>query len=208
MIECVGLYKQHIIDFYSVFNFNFKFSYNTLMLDEDITATSILRMIAKIDLITKGEIFIDGKNIKTISDKDLNLAYLPEKPILFENKNVYKNLIYPLNLRKYDKNKAKNMVNDMISQLNLQNFKKSVKNLVTSKKKILSLARASLWEPKYLMLENFFEGLTPDDCSTAQNIINNLPNSTIIIACEKENVSLPIFKDFNIIKFENGTMLN
>lgn len=65
-----------------------------------------------------------------------------------------------------------------------------------NEQKILTLIRASLWQPKYLLLENFFEDLDDKYFELADKILENIKQKSIIIATEKENKNLEIFKDF------------
>ncbi len=207
MISLKEVSKKYIEDFFTIFNFSFDFDCNTLIIANDFEAVCLFRLISKIDRPTYGQIFIDNKNIDSIKDKDLNIAYITEKPILFENKNIYKNLMYPLKLRKFNKNQAKNIIFNMQSTINLQNFNKKVKFLTLSQKKIISLARAILWQPKYILLENFFENLSSEYHPLAIKLLKNLPNNSIIIASQKENKTVKFFNTFKTIKIENGNLI-
>ena len=87
MIKFENVSIKYISDFYSLYNFNKTIVNNTLFVGDDfLGTTAILRLISKLDKPEKGNIFIDDVNIKNIKDKDLNICYLTEKPVLFENK--------------------------------------------------------------------------------------------------------------------------
>lgn len=206
MIELKNLSKKYFNKFYTLMNANAQINSNTLILDEDFGAVCLFRLIAKIDKPTSGEILIDNANLKTLKDKDLNLAYLPQNPILFENKNVYANLLYPLKLRKINKNTAKNLVKSAILQLNFKNLPKKVKTLTLTEKKLLALMRAKLREPKIIMLENFFENFDENYYPLAFNLINDLAKTSLVLACEKTDKNLECFKYFINFKIENGSL--
>jgi len=206
MIELKEVSKKYFNKFYTLYNANAQLNSNTLFVDEDYGAVCLFRLIAKIDNPTSGEIYLNNVNLKTLKDKELNLAYLPQKPILFENKSVYKNLFYPLKIRKYNKNTAKNMVQDAILQLNFKKMPQKVKNLNLSEKKLLSLMRAKLHSPKLIMLENFFEDLDIAYHATSFNLINELSKTSLVLACEKTDKNLKCFANFNKTKIENGSL--
>ena len=236
-IEQVGI--KYIKDYYSLFNINLNIENNTLLLGDKTSGNNfLLRLIAKIDKHYEGEIFVDDVNLKQIKDKDLNLAYIPKTPYLFENKSVLENLIYPLKIRKIDKktailraktaikpyflkifdtindNSIKNNLikNKKITQnevdINFENFLNlKVKKLDMSTKKIITLLRAKIREPKYVLIENFFENLAENYFEIASTILNCISNNSIVIATEDENVNLKNYKDYKKVYFNAGSIV-
>jgi len=199
MIKFDSVSIQYVKEYFALYNFSTEIKNHTLFVGDDFVGSSaIMRLLAKIDNTYSGNIFIDENNIKTIKDKDLNIAYVPQIPYLFKHKSIEKNLAYPLNLRKFDKNHIKNIINSAFEKYNLQNFNTKINRMNLSEKKILTLIRASLWQPKYVLLENFFEDLNESYFELANKIIENIKKNSIIIATEKENKNLDVFKDFKV----------
>lgn len=199
MIKFDKVSIQYVKEYFALYNFNCEIKNHTLFVGDDYVGSSaIMRLLAKIDKDYLGEIFFDETNIKTIKDKDLNIAYVPQIPYLFKHKSIEKNLAFPLNLRKNNKNDIKNTINSAFLNYNLKNFNKKITKLNLSEQKILTLIRASLWNPKYLLLENFFEDLDEKHFDLADKILKNIKQKSIIIATEKESKNLDVFKDFNI----------
>jgi len=197
MIKFNSVSIQYVKEYFALFNFSTEIKNHTLFVGDDYVGSSaIMRLLAKIDNTYFGSIFIDETNIKNIKDKDLNIAYVPQIPYLFKHKSIEKNLTYPLKIRKFDKNYIKNTINSVFLNYNLKNFNKKISKMNLSEQKILTLIRASLWQPKYLLLENFFEDLDEKYFELANIIIEDIKKKSIIIATEKENKNLEIFKDF------------
>ena len=71
-----------------------------------------------------------------------------------------------------------------------------------SEQKILTLIRASLWQPKYIILENFFENFDEKYYQLANKILKDIKQNSTIIATEKENKNLEIYKDFEVVNLE------
>ena len=159
-----------------------------------------MRIVSQIDKPQSGEVLIDNINIKDIRNKDLDVAYLPENPILFKQKSVEYNLSYPLKIRKIDKNTIKNKTNSLFSQYNLENFNKKVKKLNSSEQKIIALLRAAIREPKYILLENFFENFDENYLNLAVQILNDIKQKSIIIASQNSFEKFEFFKDFDQIE--------
>ncbi len=203
MIKFENVNLKYVEEFYSLLSFSFTFNKNTIILGGDLDgANSILRLIAKFDKIYDGEIFINNTNIKNIKDKELNVAFVSSSPYLFKHKNLEYNLGYGLKIRKIDKKNIRNCVKNAIFTYNLEYLNKKIKNLSVAELKLISLLRAVLWKPKYLLLENFFENLNPDQISKALKIINDYKG--LIIACEKQNLNL--LTNFEVIEFNGGIL--
>lgn len=200
MIKFEVVSIKYVKEFFTLYNFDCEINSHTLFVGDDyVGSASILRILAKIDNQYSGNVFIDNCNLKSIKDKDLSVAYVPQTPYLFRFKSIEKNLSFPLEIRKFDKNSIKNSVKSAIFNYNLKIFNKKVKKLNLSEQKILALVRASLWQPKYLLLENFFEDLDNSYYDLAIKILNDIKQFSTIIATEKENKNLEFFKDFKVV---------
>ncbi len=113
MIEIQNVSVKYVREYYALLGYNAEIDGNTLLLGDN--GKIVLRLLAKMDKFD-GDIFYDGINLKDIRNRDLPFAYLPETPVLFKHKSVYKNLIFPLKLRKI-KNADEIVENAIISHL-------------------------------------------------------------------------------------------
>ena len=90
MIEFKNVSIQYIKDFYALLNKNFTFASNTLILGDSVVGSSaIMRIISKIDKDYSGDVLINSVNLKDINDKNLPIAYSPEKPELFKCRSIF-----------------------------------------------------------------------------------------------------------------------
>lgn len=198
MIEFHNVSLDYSSHFHTLYNCNLKINCNSLLLEnETFSHLAIMRIISKIDKNYLGEILIDDKNLKQIKDKDLPIAYLPENPVLFENKTIKNNLEYVLKIRKINKNEYKNIINSIINKYNF-NKNKKIKKLTLSEKKLICLMRVIIRKPKYLLLENFFNNFDETYYNIAYELIKNIQEFSIIIACENKNLN--IYNNFKKIK--------
>ena len=201
MIEFQNVFIKYVNDFYSLYDCNLKIEKNTLLFEKNLCgASAFMRIIAKFDKPECGEVLIDNVNIKDISDKNLVVVYLPEKPVLFKHKSIEYNLSYPLKIRKINKKTIKNKINLIFSQYNLENFNKKIKKLSLSEQKILSLLRALIRTPKYILLENFFDNFDENYLDLATKILNEIKLNSIIIASQCNFENLEIFKNFEQVE--------
>ena len=201
MIEFQNVFIKYVNDFYSLYDCNLKIEKNTLLFEKNLCgASAFMRIIAKFDKPECGEVLIDNVNIKDISDKNLDVVYIPEKPVLFKHKSIEYNLSYPLKIRKINKKTIKNKINLIFSQYNLENFNKKIKKLSLSEQKILSLLRVLIRTPKYILLENFFDNFDENYLDLATKILNEIKLNSIIIASQCNFENLEIFKNFEQVE--------
>ena len=65
--------------------------------------STALRMIAGLEDITDGKIYIDGKVVNDVSAKDRDIAMVFQSYALYPHMNVYENMAFGLRLRKFSK---------------------------------------------------------------------------------------------------------
>ena len=64
--------------------------------------STTLRMIAGLEEITEGEIYIDGKLVNDVSPKDRDIAMVFQNYALYPHMTVYENMAFGLKLRKIE----------------------------------------------------------------------------------------------------------
>lgn len=103
-----------------------------------------------------GWILMDGKELKTIDDKDKSFSLLLAEPVFFENKTIKQNLDYFCDVQS-----LKSFSNDEINEF-LENFKLNaksetkVKKLSIDDKQKLQILRCCLKQPKVVFVDDIF----------------------------------------------------
>ena len=72
--------------------------------------TTTLRLIAGLEELTTGDIFIDGQCVNDVSPKDRNVAMVFQNYALYPHMSVYDNMAFGLKMRKYSKQEIKERV--------------------------------------------------------------------------------------------------
>ena len=81
--------------------------------------STTLRMIAGLETVTKGEIFIDGKPVSKLEPKERDLAMVFQDYALYPHMNVAKNMSFALRLEKRPKKEIQNKINEVANILGL-----------------------------------------------------------------------------------------
>src|SRR6185436_14764394 len=63
--------------------------------------TTVLRMIAGLEVPTMGDIFIRGQRVNDISVQHRNIGFVFQNYALFKNMNVFKNIAFGLRIKKW-----------------------------------------------------------------------------------------------------------
>src|SRR5437660_7875365 len=74
--------------------------------------STTLRMIAGLEEISRGEIFIGDRLVNDVPPKDRDIAMVFQNYALYPHMSVYDNLAFGLKLRKYPKTEIAKRVND------------------------------------------------------------------------------------------------
>lgn len=116
--------------------------------------STTLRMIAGLEEITSGEIYVDGKVINEISPKDRDIAMVFQNYALYPHMTVFDNLAFGLKLRKYNKEEIETRVNEVAKILELEEYiKRKPKALSGGQRQRVAVGRAIVRHPKVFLFD-------------------------------------------------------
>ena len=116
--------------------------------------STLLRMIAGLEEITSGEIYIDGKLVNNIAPKDRDIAMVFQNYALYPHMSVFENIAFGLKLRKYDKNEIKQRVEEAAVILNLQDYlNRKPRQLSGGQRQRVAVGRAIVRKPKVFLFD-------------------------------------------------------
>lgn len=116
--------------------------------------STLLRMIAGLEDITEGEIYIDGKLVNNVHPKDRDIAFVFQNYALYPHMSVYENIAFPLKMRKFKKDEIDKKVHEAAKLLDLTEFlKRKPKELSGGQRQRVALARAVVRNPKVFLMD-------------------------------------------------------
>lgn len=116
--------------------------------------STVLRMIAGLEEITSGHLYIDDKLMNQIEPKDRDIAMVFQNYALYPHKTVYKNLAFALSLRKVAKKEIDKMVHKTAKILEIENLlSRKPKALSGGQKQRVALGRAMVRDPQAFLLD-------------------------------------------------------
>ena len=116
--------------------------------------TTTLRMIAGLEEITEGELFIENKRVNDVAPKDRDIAMVFQNYALYPHMSVYDNMAFGLKLRKVRKEEIKRRVEEAARILDITHLlDRKPKALSGGQKQRVALGRAIVREPKVFLLD-------------------------------------------------------
>jgi multiple sugar transport system ATP-binding protein len=116
--------------------------------------TTTLRMIAGLEDISEGEIFIDGKLVNNLPPKDRDIAMVFQNYALYPHMTVYENMAFGLKLKKIDKKEIEIRVNEAAKILGLENYlNRKPKALSGGQRQRVAVGRAIVRKPKVFLFD-------------------------------------------------------
>jgi len=116
--------------------------------------TTTLRMIAGLEEITEGEIYIDGRLVNDVQPKDRDIAMVFQNYALYPHMTVFDNMAFGLKLRKTPKDEIKRRVNEAANILDIGHLlDRKPKALSGGQRQRVALGRAIVREPKVFLMD-------------------------------------------------------
>ena len=116
--------------------------------------TTTLRMIAGLEEITEGELFIGDRLINDVAPKDRDIAMVFQNYALYPHMSVFDNMAFGLKLRKTPKEEIKRKVEEAARILDISHLlDRKPKALSGGQKQRVALGRAIVRDPKVFLLD-------------------------------------------------------
>ena len=116
--------------------------------------TTTLRMIAGLEEITSGEIYIDDVLVNDIPPKDRDIAMVFQNYALYPHMTVYENMAFGLKLRKYPEAEIKQRVMEAADILSIERYlKRKPKELSGGERQRVAVGRAIVRKPKVFLFD-------------------------------------------------------
>ena len=202
MIKIENLFLAYNKEYYALYDINLEFNKGEVVAivgPEGSGKTTLIRAIAGLERISKGDILINDVSVSKIDfSSDVSLGYVSRKPVLFEGKSVVKNLEWALKIRGVDKSEWDVQINKVLNMFDLQKIKNErVSTLCRSDRRMVQLARLALRPLDVLLIDEL--DLDKDNAfkstilEKVKALIDLEPTNKVVIMVCDENAPCPDF---------------
>ena len=151
-IQLKHIYKKYPNGFEAVKDFNMDIEDKEFIIfvgPSGCGKSTTLRMIAGLEDITSGELYIDGKLVNDVEPKDRDIAMVFQNYALYPHMIVYENMAFALKLRKIPKKEIDRMVREAAKILDLEALlDRKPKALSGGQRQRVAMGRAIVRNPK------------------------------------------------------------
>lgn len=116
--------------------------------------TTTLRMVAGLEEITAGEMYINGRLVNEVESKDRDIAMVFQSYALYPHMSVFENMAFGLELRKFPRPEIERRVNEAAEILCIDHLlQRKPKELSGGQRQRVALGRAIVREPQVFLMD-------------------------------------------------------
>ena len=159
--------------------------------------STLVRCINLLEEPTSGEVIIDGKSLTKLPRKELlklrqSIGMIFQGFNLLEQRNVIKNVCFPLEIAGVDRKTAEARAKELIKMVGLEDREKSYPSQLSGgQKQRVAIARALATDPKYLLCDEATSALDPNTTRQILDLlkeINEKLGVTIVVITHEMKV--------------------
>jgi sulfate transport system ATP-binding protein len=170
--------------------------------------TTVLRMIAGLEVPTSGDIFINGQRVNDLSVQKRNIGFVFQNYALFKNMNVAKNIAFGLKIKKWKRKDIKERVAELLKLFQLEGLDKRYSHQLSGgQRQRVAIARALAPKPSVLLLDEPFGAV---DAKIRQELrewlvtLHNELNVTTIFVTHDQEEAMEVSN--RIVVFSSGNL--
>ena len=128
--------------------------------------STTLRMVAGLEEITSGKIYIGDRLVNDVPPKDRDIAMVFQNYALYPHMDVYNNMAFGLKLRKFPKSEIDNRVKQAARMLGIENLlDRKPKALSGGQRQRVAVGRAIVREPQVFLMDEPLSSSPPTNNS-------------------------------------------
>jgi sulfate/thiosulfate transport system ATP-binding protein len=119
--------------------------------------TTVLRMIAGLEMPTGGDVFIRGQRVNDLSVQQRNIGFVFQSYALFKSMNVFKNIAFGLKIKKWKRADMHARIEELLNLFGLEGLEKRYPHQLSGgQRQRVAIARALAPKPSVLLLDEPF----------------------------------------------------
>lgn len=159
--------------------------------------STLVRMINYLETPTEGDVYFEGNNMANLSKTELlkvrrEIGMIFQSFNLLEQKNVLKNVLFPLEISKVPTNEAIKRAKELLKLVDLSDKEKAFPSQLSGgQKQRVAIARALATNPKVLLCDEATSALDPKTTTQILELLKKINNElgvTVVIITHQMSV--------------------
>jgi sulfate transport system ATP-binding protein len=170
--------------------------------------TTVLRMIAGLEMPTSGDVLIRGQRVNDLSVQERNIGFVFQNYALFKNMSVARNIAFGLKIKKWRRKAIQERVAELIELFGLTGLEKRYPHQLSGgQRQRVAIARSLASKPSVLLLDEPFGAV---DAKIRQELrdwlvtLHNELNVTTIFVTHDQEEALEVSN--RIVIFSRGRL--
>ncbi len=166
--------------------------------------TTVLRMIAGLEVPTTGDVLIKGQRVNDVSVQKRNIGFVFQNYALFKNMTVFKNIAFGLKIKRWKRADIRARVAELLHVFELDGFEKRYPHQLSGgQRQRVAIARALASKPSVLLLDEPFGAV---DAKIRQDLrewlvtLHNELNVTTIFVTHDQEEALEVSNRIVILR--------
>lgn len=147
--------------------------------------TTVLRMIAGLELPTGGDIFIRGERVNDVPVQQRNIGFVFQSYALFKNMSVFKNIAFGLKVKGWKRREIKQRVMELLRLFGLEGLERRYPHQLSGgQRQRVAIARALANGPSILLADEPTGSLDAAAAESVMELFNRIRgerNLTILL---------------------------
>lgn len=119
--------------------------------------TTVLRMIAGLEMPTSGDVFIRGQRVNNLSVQQRNIGFVFQNYALFKHMTVFKNIAFGLKIKRWKAADIRNRIAELLKLFGLEGLERRYPHQLSGgQRQRVAIARALAPQPSVLLLDEPF----------------------------------------------------
>jgi sulfate transport system ATP-binding protein len=119
--------------------------------------TTVLRMIAGLEMPTAGDVFIRGRRVNDLSVQQRNIGFVFQNYALFKHMTVFKNIAFGLKIKKWKRADIEARITELLKLFGLEGLERRYPHQLSGgQRQRVAIARALAPQPSVLLLDEPF----------------------------------------------------
>lgn len=175
--------------------------------------STLLKLVMLIDQLTRGQIFIDGRNIHRITRRQIahfrrDIGMIFQNPHLLPNRSIFENVAIPLIIEGYRRREIQRRVRAALDKVGLLDKERLLPNVLSSgEQQRIGIARAIVNKPSILLADEPTGNLDPELSMEILKLFEAFNHVGVSVLIATHDLSLIAQMNHRILSLKNGQLI-